>query len=194
MNNIYRIENDGHKFKWLGLEIHDIIDMMPEEYSLKEIHRFNYFNLSLAKGWDNVSATFKPNFDRIDDPIPDISLWIGYASLVLSERAFDALGDMLKSCGELLPIACNGDTFHIFNCRTLADADESRSKQIIFDGQSVGVEKIAFDDKEINGKAIFKSKYNSCVDLYCDESLKNAVEKYELKGVAFSTELVPSFD
>jgi hypothetical protein len=194
MNNIYRIENDGHQFKWLGLEVHDIIDMMPEEYSLKELHRFNYFNLSLANGWNNVNSTFRPNFDRPDDPIPDISLWLGYASLVFSERAFEVLGDMLKGFGEFLPIACNGDTFHIFNCRTLANADESRSKQIIFDGQAVGAEKIAFDDKDVNGKTVFKSKYNACVDLYCDESFKNEVEKYAFKGLVFSTELVPSFD
>ncbi len=193
MNKIYRIENDGHQFKWLGLEVHDIVDLMPEEYSLKEIHRFNYFNLSLAIGWKNVSSTFRPNFDRLDDPIPDISLWLGYASLVLNERAYDSIGDMLKNFGELLPIACNGDTFHIFNCRTLADADESKSKQTSFDGQVVGIEKIAFDEKEVMGKAIFKSKYNACVDLYCDGSFKNAVEKHELKGLSFSTDLVPSF-
>ena len=194
MSNIYRIENDGNAFKWLGLEVHDIIDLMPEEYSLKQIHRFSFHNLSLGENWKDVNATFKPNFDRIDDPIPDISLWLGHASLVLSEKAFATLGDLLKDFGEFLPITCNGNTFHIFNCRVLAAADESKSKQIIFDGEVVGIEKIVFDDSETMGKLIFKSKYNSCLDLFCDDIFKNAVEKYALKGIEFSKDLVPSFE
>ena len=141
MNKIYRIENDGHAFKWLGLEILDIIELMPEEYSLKQIHRFSFHNLSLGENWKDVRTTFKPNFDRVDDPIPDISLWLGHASLVLSEKAFNALSGLLKDFGEFLPINCNGNTFHIFNCQVLAVADESKSKQAIFNGEVVGIEK-----------------------------------------------------
>lgn len=193
MSNIYRIENNGN-FKWLGLEVHDLIDLMPEEYTLKQIHRFSFHNLSLGERWNNVHSTFKPNFDRVDDPIPDISNWLGHASLVLSEKAFDVLGGELKEYGELLPIACNGDIFHIFNCRTLVDADESRSKKEIFQGLEVGVEKIVFDEKDINGKLIFKSPYNSCADLFCGEAFKNTVTQHNLKGILFAEDLVPSFD
>lgn len=194
MSNIYLIENDGYDFKWLRLETHDIIDLMPEEYSLKQIHRFSLHNLSLGEYWKDVSTTFKPNFDRIDDPIPDVSLWLGHASLVLSEKAFDTLGDLLKDFGEFLPIDCNGTTFYIFNCRVLANADESKSKQVIFNGEVVGIEKIVFDESETIGKLIFKSKYNSCVNLFCGDAVKNAVEKHALKGIVFSSDLVPSFE
>lgn len=194
MNNIYRIENDGFKFKWLGLEIHDIVDLAPQEYSLKQLHRFPLHNLSLSSWWEKVETTFKPNFDMADAPIPDIAVWLGYASLVLNEKAYDAIGSMLKEFGEFLPIASDGVTYHIFNCRTLVDTDEQHSRKTMFDGLPIGVEKFVFADNHTNDQIVFKSEYNSCVDLFCGDALKNAVEKHQLNGVAFSKDLVPQFD
>lgn len=194
MPNIYRMDNDGYQFKWLALDAVDIADLMPEEYSLKQIHRFYYHNLSLAEGWKNVASTFKSNFDRVNDPIPDISLWVGYASLVLNEKAFNALNDTLKSFGEFLPVTCGNDTFYIFNCLTLADADESRSKSVLQDGLPVEITKIDFDKNEIDGRLIFKTKFNACRDLYCGDEFKKAVESQALTGIIFLTDLIPNFD
>jgi hypothetical protein len=188
------MDNDGYQFKWLALDAADVVELMPEEYTLKQIHQFYYHNLSLAEWWKNVSSRFQSNFDRIDDPIPDISLWVGYASLVLNQKAFNALGDMLSYFGEFLPITCDSDTFYIFNCLTLIEADKAHNESGLRDGHSIGITKIGFNKKDSEEKLIFKTKCNISSDLFCGDEFKNAVESQALTGITFSTDLVPGFN
>jgi hypothetical protein len=52
-----------------------------------------------------------------------------YVEPVFSERAVEALRDLLQSNGELLPLLCDEGTYHVFNTTTVVDAlDEQRSE------------------------------------------------------------------
>ncbi len=68
------------------------------------------------------------------------------------------------------------DTFNIFNCLTIADAKLSS-------------EKLNFDETSIKDKVVFKTQEQQCIDVYCTERLKNAIEEFELKGAIFDEKL-----
>lgn len=175
MNNIYRIENDSFGFKWLALETLDIIDLFPEEFSLKQIHKFSYHNISLQPWWRGVSSTFKANFDRTEDPIPDISVWLGNACLVLSEKSYSSLHKALVNSGEFLTVECDGLNFYIFNCLDM-------------------VENFDFSGTAANQKLIFKTALDNCTELYCTDQFKKLLENMGLKGIHISSEIEPSFE
>lgn len=194
MNNIYLVENDGFNFKWLALEIDDFIEKMPEQYSFKEVFRYSYNNLSLAEALKGTSSEFIQTETKREYPIPDISLWLTGASLALSQRAKSLLENMLAPFGELIPIVCGTETFYIFNCLTLAEADPEQSEHILQDGHIVGESKIGFTQQEVHGKLIFKTKFNSCRDIYCGDEIRNLAEANGLTGIKFSSTLIVSFD
>lgn len=190
MNNYYLIENDGYDFKWLALQVDDFIDRMPESYSDAELLRFSHHNTSLMKGWEGIVSSFIQADDVVVAlPIPDVSLWLSGAALVLSEKAFNVLVDLLADFGEFLPVICTEGVFHIFNCRTLVDADLNQSEQRIERGQVIGIKRLAFKDTDVVDAVIFKTSFNNCTDLYCTDAFKQAVENYHLTGVKFSLDL-----
>jgi hypothetical protein len=192
MSKVYLIES-GYDFKWINLQIDDVIMKMPEHYSDRELLWFGLYNTSLAEGWEDVSSTFGQGDNNRELAIPDVSFFSSTA-LVLSPKAFNVLRELLESFGEFLPVNCDGEIFQIFNCRTLVDADGSRSKQVFSNGHLATIEAIAFTNEAITGKPIFKTKYNNCSSLFCTDDLKNAVTKNGLTGVIFNEKLVPAFD
>ncbi|PUA26709.1 MAG: hypothetical protein B0W54_23525 [Cellvibrio sp. 79] len=194
MNNIYLIESDGFDFKWIALEIDDFIDQIPKRYSDKEIFQYSHHNLKLSEGWKDISSEFIQTETKQEHRIPDVSLWLTGASLVLSPKAFSALEALLSPFGEFLPVLCNNENFYIFNCLSLAEADPAQSEHILQDGHIVGELKIGFDQKEVSSKSIFKTKFNACRDIYCGDTVKNIIESNNLTGVKFSPKLISSFD
>lgn len=194
MSNIYLIENDGYDFKWLALDVIDFKDKLTTTHSQRKLIRFSYHNLSLSDGWTDIHSYFTQNPEKEDLPIPDISLWLVGPSLALSPKAFDVLHDVLMGFGEFLPVKCNNEIFHIFNCRTMIDADEKQSKYIIESGEVVDIESIGFEESLTNGINIFKTSFDNCAQLYCNESFKKVVDMHNLKGICFSRNLLPAFN
>lgn len=190
----YLIRNDGYKYQELGLEIDDIVDFMPEEltYSMIDLLDFSLNNISFKSWWEPGDTKFDPIGGKSSDPVPDVSRWIG-ATLVLSPRAYSTVVELLNPYGEFLPIQVNNDTFHIFNCLTFGKVDESRSTKTYFKGVVSEIKKIVFDSNEVSDKAAFKTDYNNCIDIYCNDQLKTAIEKSGLTGVIFSDDFAPEF-
>ena len=194
MSSTYLVTNDGYDFKWLALQVDDFISLLPESYSDIEIFQFSYHNLSFAPWWNNMQSRFVQSEDSLSLPIPDISLWLPGAALVLSTRAYDALLGAIADFGELLPVSCQGETYYIFNCLTLGEVDEKGSKYIVDEGVILGVESMKFDQKDVGDKIIFKTTFNRCTDLYCNSTFKNIVESHNLTGITFKTDLLSVID
>lgn len=189
----YLIENDRAAFKWLALQVDDFIDLMPERYSDAQLLRFSYYNTSLKDGWGEVSSRFVQGEDGEALPVPDISLWLPGAALVLSAKALSALGKLLEGAGEVLPVNCAGELFYIFNCLSLVEADPGQSKQISDAGVVVGVEQIGFAPAAVEDSVIFKTRFDHCTGLYCNQEFKDKVEGAGLVGVRFNSALLPLF-
>lgn len=172
--NIFAIRRDGYNYQELDLEVGDFIENMPEEIGSNTIHDFSVENLALAQYWQPIRTGFS-EIKGEKNLIPDVSNWIG-ATLFLSPKAHRLLGELLAPFGEFLPVQIDKDTFYIFNCLTIADAKQSN-------------EKLNFDETSIKDKVVFKTPEQQCIDIYCTERLKSAIEGFELKGVIFDEDL-----
>jgi hypothetical protein len=170
---IYVIRKDGYKFQELDLEIDDFIENIPSEISYGTIHDFSQENLSLASFWKMPTTGFS-EIQGERNFIPDITTWIG-ATLVLSPKAYRFLSDLLAPFGEFLPVSIEGEIYHIFNCLTLAETN--------FIGQKTAQKNI--DDSK--AKIVFKRYDQHCLDTYCSEIFKDAVESFDLRGIIFSS-------
>lgn len=188
----YIIRNDGYNFQQFGLEIGDLTDIIPPDTEAAKVYDFSLHNFSFKNFWKDVHTSFIPVEGHKDDPLPDICRWIG-ATLVLSPKAFSLLSDLISPFGECLSVDVNGETYTIFNCLTFADVDKENSAQRIKHGEIMGITKLAFDAVDITDKILFKTDYNRCLDIFCTDAFKMAVEKNNLTGLSFSTELAPEF-
>jgi len=188
----YLIKNDGYKFQEFDLEIEGFLDFIPESYELIDIYDFSLKNISFKQWWGNVKTGFTAIDDDLKATIPDISRWIG-ATLILSPRAYNILNPLIDSYGEFLPVQCYGETFYIFNCLTLGKADETMSEKSFFEGEVIGINKLTFEKNDILDKPIFKTTYTNCLDIFCNNDIKNIIQKNKLNGVIFNESLIAEF-
>lgn len=188
----YLITNDAYTYQEFDLEVDDIIDFMPEDHAVKDLYFFSLNNISFKEHWSHIESKFTPIGGDDSAPIPDIARWIN-ATLVLSSKAHDTLHKLMEPFGELLPVQVGEETFYVFNCLTLAKVDDNQSEQVFFEGQPVDIKKMVFDENDIAGKTLFKTKYNKCIDVYCNDEFREAVEKSGLKGVQFKRDLVMEY-
>lgn len=190
---IYAIRNDGYGFQELHLEIDDFIDNFPEEIGFHEAQDFSLINHSMSSWWQPIDTHFSAIEGDTKAPVPDIAKWIN-ATLVLSPKAFLAIGETLKDSGEFLPININGQEFQIFNCLTMLNIDSTQSEKGFYEGEETGWKTIAFNMIEASKLVAFKSPDQGCLDLFCGEELKSLITKHHLKGVTFDGNLVRNFD
>lgn len=179
---IYAIRQDNYRYREIDLRVDDFIDAFPEKYSLLECQKFSAHNIELSDFWPRMQTEFNSFEDR-ENLLPDITPWI-FATLVLSPKAYRLLEDTMKLFGEFLPILIGEETYYIFNCLTIAEADET---------VSISNEKLVFKPGETEGKILFKSPFQACLDTYSSERFKEIVEAFELKGIIFDTNLATPF-
>ena len=190
---VFAIRNNGYDFQELDLEIDDFIDARPTNVDQRWVLDFSLENYAMSSWWPTPDTEFVAIDDNVSAPIPDICKWID-ASLVLSAKAYRLLGDALKPFGEFLPLTIRDEVFYIFNCLTLAKINEDLCEKNIYKGQEAGIKSLVFDEKDIADKLIFKTHYDSCMDLYCSDRFKLIVQDYKLAGITFSEKLVEDFN
>jgi hypothetical protein len=87
-------------------------------------------------GKDHQSANWRPirvkreREGRKELPPGDVPcIFIGPPMLALSQRAVEALRDLLEPAGEFLPLECEEEPLWLYNCTRFADVlDEARSE------------------------------------------------------------------
>lgn len=188
---VYRINNDGWKYQDPSIDLERVIANVPEEIEDSIAFQFPQHNLALASTWSTVPLSFKQIMLDSQD-VPDICTWHG-ACLILSPKAYDAIGLLTSSFGEFLSLDCEGVIYRIFNCRTFGRTDDINSKIEQFEGVPMGVEKLAFNALDVNDKTIFKTQLNHCACCFCGDLLKEAIEKAGLRGIRFETNLTHIF-
>ncbi len=191
MTQFYAIRNDGVKFQALDLEILDITRHLPNNIELHGVLEFSQKNTAMSAWWKTPETEFINIEGEPTSPIPDISLWID-ATLVLSPKAYRMLSEILKVSGEFLPVTVGDETYYIFNCFTLGEEDETKSKFEQHEGVSLGLEYLTFKESAAE-LLIFKSSLQSCLTLFCGDRFKNAVDSFELTGIIFDKNLIEVF-
>lgn len=187
---IYRLVDNINDFQDLDIDPFDFVEAMAERNGLtySEFERFAWDNRAFGADWVDIGAEFMPGGKK--KPKPDIAMWSG-PFLMLAPKAHKALSAALAPFGELLPFSVDNETWHLFNCLTLAEADESRSQPLTADGHWLGVKQLEFTDAETRGKLVFKTTYNRCTELYCSDTLVELIEENGLTGLEFSPTLIP---
>lgn len=188
---IFKILRDSEHYMEFATDLEEMLDAIDPKVGDLEFMHFSRHNISLAEHWGSFSGTFKKVRSGADQ-LPDVTCWRG-ATLVLSESAKNALEDQLNSCGELLPINCDGRTFYIFNCLELALLNPDLSKQIPLEHGLIAFEKIVFDQNSISKKLLFKSQDEGCTSVFCSETFVHLINQSNLKGLKFSEKLTDVF-
>lgn len=87
------------------------------------------------------------------------SPWLGSHALIFRREVITALGELLGSYGELLPLSCNNDDLMMFNPVKVLDSsiDESRSSIVRFsNGRVMRINRYVFLENKIKNVHIFK--------------------------------------
>lgn len=141
--------------------------------------------------WETIQVTPEKQFPTADS-IPEISVW-GYGWLVLSKNAKEKLSSYLKSSGEFLPLAVDGNEMFVFRCTTWAEENDSECILHYVDGEIDGLEHLSFDQADIDKKLLFKSKLEGGTSVYCTSTFKGLCAELRLSGLRYDEELISPF-
>lgn len=113
-----------------------------------------------AKSWRPIAVEVvrKEDWHERDRWKESDSPWLGGHALIFRERAIEAMGDMLRLNGELLPLECAGASLFIYNPTRLLDAlDEKASTIMRFnDGRIMWVKNYVFRPEVVGEMDVFK--------------------------------------
>jgi hypothetical protein len=146
-----------------------------------------------AEFWKPVEASFRDDSDKqnIVTP-PDITVWFTSNNIALNQKAYDVLGRVLASYGELLPISCEGIAYWLLHTTQKTGMDFVNlelSKRIVEDGGYTDMISLAFKEEKLKDLLIFQTEFSDYRNLYCTEKFKTLVETAGLTGLVFSTDL-----
>lgn len=127
--------------------------------------------------------------ERSDGPLPDFTDFALRPIPAFSERAIDALGELLSAHGEFVPIAVPEPMrYFAFNATTVVDAlDEERSEISRFksSGRIWKVDRHVLKQSVVDLPPIFKMPQTRVGQTYVNETFVADVERLRLKGFRF---------
>ena len=188
MSNFYVLKYTDYRYMMLGLDALDIIRKAPRDIGLEfdDIMAFSRRDTRFASWWREPEVSFTPNEGIEKALIPDVVIWPAGAALVLSPKAYRMLGDLLKVCGELLPVRVMNESqpFWIFNCLVKKNVDPAKSAWKYEGDVPIQIDSIGFTEND-DDPVIFKTDFDNCSFLYCSERFKAAVVELGLEGISF---------
>jgi len=144
--------------------------------------------VSYLQNWQPLTVQLEGNCDGITGSLmPDVMEFSG--RLFLSQLACDVLKSIISSDGEFLPVRYEKGQGYIFNPLSLAEAVGGFNPQLTVLDELRDIERISFHEACIKDYAVFRSEFDLHRSLFCNESVKNAIEAAGLGGVYFTTEL-----
>lgn len=193
--SIYRIREDHDNFLMFNLT--------PDELRSKMGRRFRYFINRTPKAqpdWVKPDATFKKDTQiKGADKLPDISYWTT-SHMVLNQKAYDVLSSNLEAYGEFLPVNVEGNSYYVFNTLKLVDESfinsDMSEREYEGDGElkmQVGLHKLKFKEDLLKDTLVFKTEYDTYLNIFCGDEFKNMIEMAGLTGVLFKEDLASVF-
>ncbi|ARU26096.1 hypothetical protein [Cellvibrio sp. PSBB006] len=177
----YKVLASQEKFRKFSLSPYALLPLFPTSYPLANIISFYRCDLTLTPHWRIVFGKFIDPIDTTDYEVPNLSLWIG-PTLVLSPEANRKIGHELLRFGELLPVYCGGDIFHLFNCLNHAHIDRSNiESEEVYDGNR----RLLVEIRNPHPELIFKTRKNNYETLFCNVNLISLIETNGLTGLCF---------
>jgi len=105
---IYKLRTDHSKFMNFYIDANDI-ELILGDFFLLDRPLW-------AEFWRPLHVTFS---DDSDDQnviaVPDVAEWFGHNCLGLNQTAYEKLKPHLETCGEFLPVQCEGIPYWVFH-------------------------------------------------------------------------------
>ena len=148
--------------------------------------------------WADIWVPLEVKFHDLSDrggvlAPPDITVWFT-SDLVLNHKAYRELKEPLAHYGEFLPLTCEGNPYwllHVTRTTGMESVNERRSKRTIDEADFITVEALEFNAEFVQDSLIFKSIYDEGRTFFCNERFAEIVSDAELRGLKFTTDLVP---
>lgn len=140
---------------------------------------------------------WKPPAVRLAGPTLKRGCFLGIkgveGTLVADSAGYMAAGEFLEMAGELLPLPCGGETFHVLNITECINAlDQKLTEWNIEGGVKRSIRRYAFHGRRMSASSLFKIPETAETDVLTFERLripedefKSAVETLGLKGLTF---------
>ncbi len=170
---VYILGADGDTFR--------PIDFDTEDGGLDFCNQFNGTPLKNPLTGDEPFRFFPANLPKGDTPAFDPTI------PVFNRKALNALVDLLKPNGQLLPITCEGEEYFLFNVTRLVDAlDEDNCDLERFDdGRIMDVDRYAFFMEKLRGETLFKLRQDPLGSVYVTDPFVQRVLETGLRGFRF---------
>ena len=151
----------------------------------------NYYN-----GPVNFCDIFKEplNFDfsssdKQDSKKEIADLCIAAGRLFMSQNAYDRLKPLIENDGEFLPVNYQSGKGYFFNPLQVADTNPELTRKDEWEE----IVSLDFHEEDTKSYSIFRTRYDAYRGLYCQESIKNAIEAHKLTGLYITTDLANIF-
>jgi hypothetical protein len=156
----------------------------------------NQGDFEVFRGFDGLprSQSWRPIAVRLIKKSDDRLLaasdvpWLGKHAPVLRRKALEAMSDLLRADGEVLPLACPEADLNVFNATRVLDAlDEERSSLVKFpsSGRTMTIKEHAFRPAALDGANLFKIPQMLRGSVIVTDQVVKRVEGARLRGVAF---------
>ncbi|MEC7545335.1 MAG: hypothetical protein VX474_06940 [Pseudomonadota bacterium] len=178
---IFRIEADVSECQSIVFDIDDYLDVLDPSIGEKQAMFLPMVNLSVAEVWSSIELAYFQNEGTVD--LADVSLWKA-GLLLMNQKGYDALHDVLAGSGEFLPCELHGKAAYIFNCLELKPENGAKVSYKEKNGWKQSVEAIEFPDGW--NEPLFKFKNELTFNLYGSEAFRVAYDSNGLKGLSFS--------
>lgn len=123
--------------------------------------------------------------------MPDISEH--YGRLFLSQKAYQALNGLLENDGEFLPVNYEEGSAYIFNPLSVAESVDGLDEKLSIKDEFGQRQNVAFHEERVKGFMIFKTEFDSFINAYVKDAVRDAIEAANLKGVYFTPDLGDPF-
>jgi len=147
---------------------------------------------SYRQNWSPLDVTFVVRIDsELKALYPDISEHNG--RLILTEKAYRALKDIMEDDGEFLPVKIDGQDGFIFNPLKIAEDVNGLDEKLSIKNEWGDIENTAFHEHAVSDFMLFRARFGGYRDLFCQDSFMNAVKEAGLNGVFFTPDLGDRF-
>jgi hypothetical protein len=120
-------------------------------------------------------------------PIPDIVVDMG--RLFLNQKAYDVLWPLIKDDGEFLPVRYQEHNGYFFIPLQVVQPD----KKVSIKNEWEDMVSLGFHEDEVKKFSIFRTEFDAFIGLYCQDSIKDAIEQAALTGLFITCDLANIF-
>lgn len=138
--------------------------------------------------WKTIEIDFAKLSGGPRGDMPDMIVRNG--RLFLTGSAYQRLAETIKQDAEMLSVTYGeGESGYLCNVLTIAEELGALDEKLSTKNGFGELQSLSFHEDKLNGVALFRTFFDSCMGLYCSEAFKTLVETAGLKGVLFSADL-----